>query len=422
MSIELGVIADDFTGATDIASILVKERINTVQIIGVPEKNTSFANAQAVVVALKSRSISPNEAVKQSLDTLNWLKRHNAKQIIFKYCSTFDSTKQGNIGPVADALIDKLNSPITIICPAFPDNNRTIYMGHLFVGTVLLSESPLKDHPLNPMQDSNLIRLMESQSKHKVALIQLNELRKGPQLVQELISKFSKQGYRYVVVDAVTNEDLVILGTVVSKHPLVTGGSGIGYGLSRQLKPKHQVVKKELGKINASGRSLILVGSCSEKTHLQLECVINQWPTRKLEIENIIKDKKSKHELIEWAKKQPKNQPVVIYSSTRNEGNPDAQKLYKIQNVGRLIETEFGNIAKKLVKSGFRKLIVAGGETSGAVVSALKIKKLRIGQEISSGIPWTETLTNPKLALALKSGNFGEQDFFVKALRMIQND
>ena len=423
MSLELGIIADDFTGATDIANTLAKERINTVQIIGVPDTNTTIDNAKAVVVALKSRSIPPNEAVQQSLDTLNWFKLHEVKQIIFKYCSTFDSTKHGNIGPVADVLIDALNSQIAIICPAFPENNRTIYMGHLFVGTELLSESPLKDHPLNPMRDSNLIRLMESQSKYKAGLIQLNEVRNGPQSIKRSINKLSKEGFRYAVADSITNDDLIALGSAVSNHPLVTGSSGIGFGISRDLQPKISKTNVKSVKVsNISGKSIILAGSCSKTTRSQLARVIDLWPSIKLDVAKIVKNKKTKFELIEWARNQPTDQPVVIFSSSSKKEILELQRDFEIRNVGKLIEKIFADIAESLVKSGFRKLIVAGGETSGAVVSALNIKKLRIGQEISPGIPWTETYSDPKLALALKSGNFGDQDFFIKAIKMIQDD
>jgi len=230
----LGCIADDFTGATDLANMLVRGGMRAVQTIGVPASDTTI-EADALIVALKSRTIPAEEAVAQSLAALEWLRAQGCRQFLFKYCSTFDSTDKGNIGPVADALLDALGDDFTIACPAFPENGRTIFRGNLFVGDVLLNESGMQNHPLTPMTDPNLVRVLQRQTKSKVGLIAYDVIAKGPQAVRDRIAVLRNEGVRMAVADAVSDADLYVLGEACADLKLITGGSGIALGLPRNL-------------------------------------------------------------------------------------------------------------------------------------------------------------------------------------------
>jgi len=415
MGIALGVVADDFTGATDVANTLVAEGMRTVQFIGVPEESIDPIEADAVVIALKSRTIASNEAIAQSLAALKWLQRRGVRQVLQKYCSTFDSTTNGNIGPVADAMMAQVGTDFAVICPAFPANARTIYKGNLFVGDLPLAESSMKDHPLTPMRDSSLIRLMDAQSTHTTGLVPLEVVRQGAKAIKTHIAALSKQGHRYGVVDAVNESDLRAIGESLAGAPLVTGGSGIAMGLPANLQ-REGVPTSEPLLPGAKGRFLILAGSCSKATREQIAKVVKLWPSRKFTVEEILINRQLSREISQWAIDQPAHNPVLIYASADPAEVAAAQEKYGRAGAGELVENVMKAVAAELHGKGFNRVIVAGGETSGAVVSALNVNRLEIGPEITPGVPWC---SSNGLAIALKSGNFGGPDFLSDAVGML---
>ena len=419
MCIALGAIADDFTGATDLANTLVGEGVRTVLTVGVPGGATETGDADAVVVALKSRTCPAEEAVDQSLAALGWLRAQGARQTVFKYCSTFDSTPEGNIGPVADALSEALAAEIAVVCPAFPANGRTIREGDLFVNDVPLAESPMKDHPLTPMRDSNLPRLMSAQSRHRTGLVPLPDVEAGSEAVRRRLGRLAADGCRYAVVDALTDGDLRAIGAALADHPLVTGGSGIAMGLPENLRKAG--VLGEAGPPappTAQGRALIVAGSCSTATRAQIARAQTMWPWRRIDVDRIAAGGDEVGEVVAWALAAPPDQPALIFGSADPAEVAANQGKFGAERAGAMVEEALGGIAEELVGKGFSRLIVAGGETSGAVVSALGVTALRVGPEIAPGVPWTEARA-PHLALALKSGNFGSGTFFEDALRML---
>ena len=416
----LGCIADDFTGATDLANTLTRRGMHTVQTIGIPKGEAP--QADAVVVALKSRTIPAADAVAQSLAACRWLKANGAKQIFFKYCSTFDSTDDGNIGPVADALLDELKSGFTIACPAFPENGRSVYLGHLFVGDMLLSDSPMKDHPLTPMRDSNLVRVLQRQTKTPVKLVAQQTVAKGAQAVRAALQAVSKDGPVMVVADAISNQDLRILGEAMADEALLTGGSGIALGLPDNFRRAGLLAA---GKTAAAftaphGPAVILSGSCSAATNGQVAYAQAQGvPSLGLDPLAIADQTQTVATVLDWARAHLGDKPCLIYSTAAPDAVKQVQERLGRDQSGQLIEHLLAEVAHHLFEAGVRRFVVAGGETSGAVVQGLGVSMLEIGPEIDPGVPWTKAADGKPIALALKSGNFGTQDFFLKALAMI---
>ncbi|MBS0539879.1 MAG: four-carbon acid sugar kinase family protein [Proteobacteria bacterium] len=411
----LGVIADDFTGATDIAGMLVKGGMRTIQTIGVPPKGAIPEDVDAVVVALKSRSIPAKDAVAQSLDALKALQAAGCVRFFFKYCSTFDSTDAGNIGPVGDALLDALDARQAIYCPAFPENGRTIFFGHLFVGDILLSDSHMRHHPLTPMTDASLVRVLGRQTRHKVGLVPLKKVQAGSPSLRAALDTLSKDGVRHVVVDAVADPDLGIIGEAVGDDVLVTGGSGVALGLPaayrrRGLLP-HRSGADALPTVG--GSAAVLAGSCSAATLGQIAAF--KGPHFKLDTDAISRGEDVAASALAWAKDRLGTAPILLSASDTPEAVKALQAKYGVDKSSHAIEKTMAALARGLVGAGVGRLVVAGGETSGAVVSALDVTALRIGPEIDPGVPWTASVARKPLLLALKSGNFGAPDFFTKA-------
>ena len=418
----LGCIADDLTGGTDLALMLTRAGMRTVQVMGVPAPGTTFPGVDAVVVALKSRTNPVAEAIDWSLKSADVLLAAGAKQLFFKYCSTFDSTDQGNIGPVAEALLAKVGGEIALVCPAFPVNKRTVYLGNLFVGDLPLAESPMKDHPLTPMRDSNLVRVLSRQTKLKVGLVPHATVDQGVEATRVALAVLAKSGVRFAVVDAVLDRHLVDMGTAAADHKLITGGSGVAMGLPANfvraglmqaaLAPTQMTAPK--------GRAAIIAGSCSDATRRQIETAIAAGiPARRIVAEQVASGKLTAAALVTWAVQQPASAPVLIYSSADPAEIAKVQAALGRDRAGQMIEDLLANTASGLVAQGFSRLIVAGGETSGAVVTKLGVTQIEIGPEIDPGVPWTKSVTKSTaeqpLVLALKSGNFGAPDFFTKA-------
>jgi 3-dehydrotetronate 4-kinase len=416
----LGAIADDLTGATDLALSLSRGGLRTILLNGLTEHRPSLADADAVVVALKSRTIPPAEAVAQSLAAAAWLKELGTQQFFFKYCSTFDSTDQGNIGPVADALMDFLGVDRAVVCPAFPANGRTVYQGHLFVGRQLLSDSPMKDHPLTPMRDANLVRLLQRQTKRRVSLIDLAVVRQGASEIRRQIDVAEPE--TLIVIDALVDSDLLEIAAAVCDHTLLTGGSGLAIGVPDNFQRSVHIASARAASaaVAVSGRSVVLAGSCSTATRRQVKTAIAAGvPALKIDPLAIHAGDVTADAVAEWVLAQSAITPLV-YSESDPEKVSAAQRALGVERAGHLVERLLGEVASTLRDRGFSQFLVAGGETSGAVVAALNVIAVLIGPEIDPGVPWTFTVDEKPLALALKSGNFGSDDFFIKAWSLIE--
>ena len=416
----LGCIADDFTGATDLANTLVRGGMRTVQLLGVPDDSQSIADAQAVVVALKSRTSPPKDAVEQSLAALRWLRGAGARQIFFKYCSTFDSTDQGNIGPVADALLEALGDAMSVACPAFPENGRTVYQGHLFVGNQLLSDSPMRNHPLTPMRDANLLKVLGRQTSGSVGLIPYAAVRLGVQSIHSVLQRLRFEGFRYAILDAVENQHLLDLGAACADLPLLTGGSGLALGLPDNFRRAGLLVASDAAAElpEVGGYAAVMAGSCSVATLEQIASMRKSHPAYFLDPYKLANSDAEIAAAVEWAVPLLRDGPVLIYCSAAADQVGKIQHDLGRERAGALLESALAQVARQLVAAGVRKLVVAGGETAGAVVGALGVRALRIGSQIDPGVPWTVAMGTPPVALALKSGNFGAPDFFLKALQL----
>ncbi|UPY38331.1 3-oxo-tetronate kinase [Sediminicoccus sp. KRV36] len=415
----LGCIADDFTGATDLASTLVRQGMRAVQVIGVPED--ALPEADAVIIALKSRTIPAREAVLQSLAACEALLAAGARQILFKYCSTFDSTEHGNIGPVAEALLKRLDAPFAIACPAFPTNGRTIFQGHLFVGNHVLNESGMENHPLTPMRDANLVRVLGRQSEGSVGLIPFAVVERGAGAIRAEVTRLRDANRRFAIADAITDAHLMALGEACANHALITGGSGIAMGLPENFRSAGLLpAREDAGALpEVGGLCAVIAGSCSRATLGQIGLARDHVPTLELDALATPDAAALAGEAKAWmAGKLDAARPIVIAASAPPERVAALQQRLGREAAGLLIEHAMAEIAAALVQAGVRRLVIAGGETSGAVVQRLGVHALRIGAEIDPGVPWTHATPDAApegMWLALKSGNFGARDFFLKA-------
>ncbi len=421
----LGSIADDFTGASDLANTLTANGMRTVLAIGIPPEgladdgaDSGAAGADAVVVALKTRSVEPADAVDQSLAALAWLRRAGARQYLFKYCSTFDSTPRGNIGPVAQALLDALEAPITVACPAFPTNRRTVYQGHLFVGDRLLNESGMQDHPLTPMTDPDLVRWLQRQMPGKVGLIDFTTVARGGAAVRAALDALAARGVRVAIADAISDENLRALGEGCADLALVTGGSGIALGLPENFRRRGQLVSAAPQPVRIGGRAVVLSGSCSRATREQVEHYRGRAPSRMLTAQSIVERSVTPQEVARWVLDQPGEVAPLVSTSADPPVVAAAQARFGAAEVAAAIEGFTARLAALLLEAGVSRFVVAGGETSGAVVQALGVRQLAIGPEIDPGVPALRGI-DVAVGLALKSGNFGATDFFEKALRQV---
>ncbi|MCE9945720.1 3-oxo-tetronate kinase [Aeromonas rivipollensis] len=410
---KLGVIADDFTGATDIAGFLVENGLSTLQLSGVPEHDGDLPRVDAVVISLKSRSCPAGEAVRDSLAALAWFQARGCPRIYQKYCSTFDSTAAGNIGPVTDALLAALGQDFTLICPALPINGRTVYQGNLFVGALPLAESGMRHHPITPMQDSNLLRLMEGQAQGRAGLVPFATIDKGAAAIAGAFEQLAEDGVRYAVVDTLTEQHLLDIATAALHMPLVTGGSGLAIGLARQLGSCDLQGAREAGWPRGS-RAVVLSGSCSEMTNRQVARYRQHAPALALDVTRCLEDADYPAELAQWVLDQPLAPAPLVYATTSPGELARIQESHGQQAASDAVEHCFARLAQLLQGAGVDGFIIAGGETSSRITQALGIKAFHIGPQIAPGVPWVRAIDAP-LSLALKSGNFGDEDFFDKA-------
>jgi 3-dehydrotetronate 4-kinase len=421
----LGCIADDYTGASDLANTLTRCGLRTVQTIGVPSGDLVLPDVDAVVVSLKSRSIEAGLAVTRARAAEQWLRRRGADHVLFKICSTFDSTDAGNIGPVMDALRADSGDPIVLVTPAFPETGRTVYQGNLFVGSVPLNESPLRDHPLNPMHDSNLVRVLARQSQTKVGLVDLADMARGPDAVRTRLADLSNRGFGAAIADAVFERDLETLGTVALEHRVSVGASGIGLGLARALLASGQVksnAPNAMSDAPVGGAAACLAGSCSQATLQQIANAEAAMPVLHLDPDQAVAGKDEARRALAWARDRLKQGPILIASSSKPDEVAALQARHGRDTAGHAIEQAMADIAAGLVQSGVRRLVVAGGETSGAVVDRLSIPGFLVGAEIAAGVPVLRAVgaREGPMLLALKSGNFGGPEFFADALKLMR--
>ena len=425
MTLALGCIADDYTGASDLANTLTRCGLRTVQTIGVPRDDLALPEVDAVVVSLKSRSIEARKAAALARAADQWLRSRGAGHVLFKICSTFDSTDAGNIGPVTDALRADAGDAIVIVTPAFPETGRTVYQGNLFVGSVPLDESPLKDHPLNPMRDANLVRVLTRQSRSRIGLVDLAVVACGEDAVRERLAALAAEGIEAAIVDAVFERDLETFGAVALDHRVSVGASGLGLGLARALVKSGRVTPASAAGAAAEsgvgGLAACLAGSCSQATLAQIATADRAMPVLRLEPEKLVTGSAEAEQALSWALERLGSGPVLIASSASPDAVTALQARHGRDAIGHAIEQAMAWIASGLVQRGVRRLVVAGGETSGAVVDHLGIPAFLVGPEIAAGVPVLRTIGDrgAKMLLALKSGNFGEADFFTKALELM---
>jgi uncharacterized protein YgbK (DUF1537 family) len=418
MSLLLGAVADDYTGASDLANTLTRNGLSTIQTIGIPAFDFAVADVEAAVVALKIRSVAAADAVEAAYAAYDWLAARGARHVMYKICSTFDSTDAGNIGPVTDALRARARAGAAVVTPAFPETGRTVYHGHLFVGDVPLHESPLKDHPLNPMHDSNLVRVLQRQSRALIGLVDLATVARGAGAITQRLKALERQGCGAAIVDAVFEHDLEAIGEAATRGRISTGASGLGLGLARALGRSATACATALEPVG--GLSAILAGSCSQATLEQIAAAEPDTPVLRLDPERLIDYGAEVSGALTWAQELLRAGPVLIASSAEPERVAALQTRFGRDASGHSIERALAEIAAGLVERGVRRLIVAGGETSGAVVDRLGVAAFRLGPEIAPGVPLMRTVRRAggDLQMALKSGNFGGRDFFARALAM----
>ena len=422
----LGIIGDDFTGSSDIANNLKKSGMQVSMYAGVPNLSPDDANKQpteAAVIALKTRTVPIEEAIKESLKALNWLKESGCKQFIFKYCSTFDSTKDGNIGPVTDAIMEELGADFTIACPSFPDAGRTVYYGHMFVNGKPLNESGMEDHPLTPMTDHNLVRWLNYQTKKEVGLIDFETISQGSDKIKQKIISLKKDDIKYAIVDTTNNKEFDAICEGIKDLLFLTGGSGIALGLPKIYKNKGLLSENNFDLPQNNSNSVILSGSCSRATLEQINIYKVNNPSFYISPDEVMNNIKLVEEVYIWIKENESLSPL-IYSSSDSNNVSAKQKQFGQEILANKIEGFFEKISHKLVNDSFGKFISAGGETSGAIIKGLGVEELKIGKEISPGVPalWSPNSNGGKpISVTLKSGNFGQSDFFSRALIALTN-
>lgn len=409
----VGCVADDFTGATDVANIFSRGGLKATVVIGVPDDDREI-DADAIVVALKTRTVEPHAAIEESLIALRWLRGRGADKFFFKYCSTFDSTAQGNIGPVADAMRGELGETFTIACPAFPTNARTIYKGNLFVGDVPLNESGMQNHPLTPMTDANLLRVLGSQTKSKVSGCYYETVKGGYSEIKKWFDAVIDGTPQIGVVDALTDNDLTEIARGFQHLKLFTGASGLAFGLTSIFARKD--IDSQDHSFAKNGYRAVISGSCSVATNGQVAEMLADHEGFRIDVESLAAGFDVVGEALHWSSKRLGRKPLLFYATAKPDEVKANQSRMGVTKSGDLVERALAEIARKLVENGVNELIVAGGETSGAVVKSLGIDQLSIGNEIAPGVPWVEATSNGRpLSLALKSGNFGGPRFFIDA-------
>ena len=394
-----------------------------MQTIGIPSADLDLPEIDAIVIALKIRSVAAHEAVAEARAADAWLRQHGVRHVMYKICSTFDSTDRGNIGPVLDALRADAGEPITLVTPAFPETGRTLYQGNLFVGGVPLNESPLKDHPLNPMRDANLVRVLGRQSTAPVGLVDLATVARGADAIRARLARLAADGVGASIADAVFESDLEALGIATLDHRFSVGASGLGLGLARGLVTAGAVERHDRSALAGhpiAGPAACLAGSCSRATLEQISRAEQSMPVLRLNPEKLVDGGMEVRHALDWAAGRLTQGRILIASSAPPDLVAALQARHGRVAAGLAIEQSLAAIADGLITLGVRKLVIAGGETSGAVVDRLGLGAFELGPEIAPGVPLLRTLgSRNQMLLALKSGNFGGPAFFTDALAMM---
>jgi uncharacterized protein YgbK (DUF1537 family) len=409
----LGAIADDVTGGTDLASVLRRGGLTVVQSL---DTLAMPAGADAVVVSLKIRTADAAVARASAGQAAQALRSAGAEQIYFKYCSTFDSTDAGNIGPVIDELLARLQTGFSIACPAYPALARTVYAGHLFVGTQLLSDSSMRHHPLTPMSDANLVRVLSRQTRGRVGLVELATVEAGPRAVASTFADLADAGHAVAIVDALYDRHLEVIAEASAGLRLITGGAALGGALARVRFTPHGRLRENEARLSIRAPVAMLSGSCSAMTLSQIEQAAGVMPTREIDPMTIAENPEELARLTNWACDQIRGGSLLVYSSGAPAKVQAVQERLGHAPAAALVEKAFGTLAVALADRGVRTFVVAGGETSAAVLQALHIRMLTFGDEIDRGVPWARSQEPEGFMFALKSGNFGTRNFFAKAL------
>jgi 3-dehydrotetronate 4-kinase len=411
----LGAVADDFTGASDLANTLARGGMRTVQFVGPGDP----VDCEAGVVALKTRSVPAAEAVARSSEAARWLLAQGCRQILFKYCSTFDSTPQGNIGPVAEALLELTGAEVALVCPAFPRAGRRLYRGHLFVGERLLNESGMETHPLTPMTDPDLRRWLRMQTSGDIGHLPLETVRAGTDAIAAHLAAERADGRRLIVADAVEDADLLALGAAAAEHALVTGGSGIALGLPENFRRAGRLSEGAADLPRPRGPGIVLSGSCSQATREQVRTYAGIAPSLLVEPEAVLEGALTVAEVADWSVAHAGEMAPMVFSTADPGRVAAAQARLGRERTAAALEGFFGDLAREMFARGTRRIVVGGGETSGAVVEALGLRSMAVGAEIAPGVPALFADRGGAVGLALKSGNFGGRDFFARALEAV---
>jgi len=407
----LGCIADDFTGAADFASILSGQGMCTSLVTSVAD--IEGIRADAGVVALKTRSISMTDAVLQSLEAVRALRAAGCEQFYFKYCSTFDSTMEGNIGPVAEALLLELDTQKAVVCPAFPANGRTIFLGHLFVGDRLLAESSMRNHPVTPMTDSDIRRWLARQCSGSVSHIPHQIIAAGDAAISEALEA-APDGL--VVCDAVVDDNLRAIGRAAKDMRLITGGSALALGLPDNYRAMGKLAKGSAVFETQDGPAILLAGSCSTATNAQVDRYKRENPAFAIDGKALL----AGYPVLEYADafaREHLHKAPLIYSTITPDAVASDRKRADFGAASAAIERIMADLALRAIERGVKRFVVAGGETSGAVVEALQPGAMIVGPDVAPGVP---LLSGGGIGFALKSGNFGDEHFFEKALKMMK--
>lgn len=421
--IKFGCIADDFTGATDIASVLAQVGRSVVVVFrldAIADVDTS--ECDALVLALKSRTAPVKDCIQQIQDAAGVLKAWGADRFYLKYCSTFDSTHKGNIGPSIDTLLEELDLSTAVVAPAYPDNGRTVYQGHLFVGHDLLDESPMRNHPLTPMHDSSIERLLAPQTHWPVSNLYLDQLHAGVGVRDILKDKAQGAGDKkqIIIADAVNNDDLRRIAASCPSNTLLTGGAGLAIGLG-STDPTHFPISHHL----KPERMLIVSGSASAQARRQVRYAKSRIPSLKIDTKRLLKGDDLVLELMRWVRSQweqnPTPTPVLVYATDSLE-DLSSQTTTERKTLSERIESTLAGLAEQALSYNLDALLVAGGETSGKVVQGLGITAIHSGIELDPGVIWAKAKakTGRDIFIALKSGNFGSVELYTKAWERLQ--
>lgn len=416
----IGVIADDFTGGTDVAVAFRRAGLRVLIQFGTEHPLRATDGADVVVVALKTRTVPVDQAVEESLRAGRELRAAGARQLFFKFCSTFDSTPAGNIGPVCDALAELAGSDLAVVVPSSPAHGRTQYNGHLFVNNQLLSDSPMRHHPLTPMTDSRIPELLRAQTARTVSLVALQEVHTGSAALAEKFTSLRAAGTAYAVVDAIDAGDLAIIGGAILDHPFVSGAAGLAAGLATAVAERATPADGPAAPADvprSDGPAIALAGSCSARTLQQIAAMqAAGHPSYQLDAVSVPDSHLLAEAALSWYETQPADLTPLIYSSLPPEKLRESQRLLGVAESAQILETAMGLIARGLVRRGVRRIVVAGGETSGSVVTALEVSGGLIGSEAAPGVPWIFASGTTPITLLLKSGNFGDIDFLIRAV------